>query len=500
MLMRVSIRLTTILLLIAMGLMGSSLSTTSHVSAQAVPVQYVLVGKGGSLPLNLDALVASVGGQIVEQLPEIGVAIVESSEPNFAAAAAAISGLDGIEEDRVVPLALPDQGDSTVVESLDTETATWEGGALEALNSKPCTNPPTGDCNPALAKFFAAQWGMTTIEAPMAWKAGIRGDRRVKVAVIDTGIDYGHQEFLRLVNGKVVSIVDPVLSKSFFKEPLPPGQPPYLDVTGHGTHVAAIIAAEGVSVAGVAPGVTLLAIKVAGRSGFASYAAIIAAIKDAADVGPHVDNMSFGDTLEKDGRENAQLMAALNRAVNFANKQGALLIASAGNGGINWDKMGNVMKLPAQLPHVVAVSATGPQFGLNVDGMAVIPNAEGLEQAYTDYGKSLVIFAGPGGSVTLFIDRATKMPLDRVLSACARFTPGVNCTSGRADIFMVGTSMAAAHVSGAAALVDSMAGGALTGDQILQILKQSADHMGKNGKDAWYGYGRINVYRAVTGN
>src|SRR2546422_490270 len=433
MLMRVSIRLTTILLLIAMGLMGSSLSTTSHVSAQAVLVQYVLVGKGGSLPLNLDAVVASVGGQIVEQLPEIGVAIVESSEPNFAAAAAAISGLEGIEEDRVVSLALPDQGDSTVVESLDTETATWEGGALEALNSKPCTNPPTGDCNPALAKFFAAQWGMSTIEAPMAWKAGVRGDPRVKVAVIDTGIDYGHQEFLRLVNGKVVSIVDPVLSKSFFKEPLPPGAQPYLDVTGHGTHVAAIIAAEGVSVAGVAPGVTLLAIKVAGRSGFATYGAIIAAIKYSADVGADVINMSFGDVLAQGGPENAH------------------------------------------------------------------PNAAGLEQSYTDYGMTLVTFAAPGGSVTRYVDK-NRMPLDRVLSACARFTPGVNCSSGKANIFMVGTSMAAAHVSGVAALIDSTAGGALTGDQIMKILKQSADHIGRPGKDAWYGFGRINAYRAVTGN
>src|SRR5438876_11298931 len=100
--------------------------------------------------------------------------------------------------------------------------------------------------------------------------------------------------------------------------------------------------------------------------------------------------------------------------------------------------MGNVMELPAQLPDVVAVSATGPPFGLNVDGMAVIPNAEGLEQAYTDYGKSLVIFAGPGGSVTPFIDRAAKMPLDRVLSACARCTPGVECSSGRPDVVMVG--------------------------------------------------------------
>src|SRR5437899_10447862 len=156
-------------------------------------------------------------------------------------------------------------------------------------------------------------------------------------------------------------------------------------------------------------------------------------------------------------------MAALNRAVNFAHKKGALLIASAGNGGINWDKMGNVMKLPAQLPHVVAVSATGPQFGLNVDGMAVIPNAEGLEQAYTDYGKSLVIFAGPGGSVTRFIDRATKRPLDRVRSAWARVTPGVDCRGGRANIFRGGRRMGAAHGRASEALGISKSGELVSG-------------------------------------
>jgi subtilisin family serine protease len=64
---------------------------------------------------------------------------------------------------------------------------------------------------------------------------------------------------------------------------------------------------------------------------------------------------------------------------------------------------------------------------------------------------------------------------------------------------MLGTSMAAAHVSGVAALVDSLYGGALTADQIVQILKQSADDLGKPGKDMWYGFGRINAFRAATG-
>src|SRR3989442_10972306 len=133
--MRVSMRLTTILLLIAMGLMGLSLSTTNRVAAQAAPTQYVLVGSGGSLPANLDALVASVGGQLVGELDEIGVAIAQSADPNFVNAMAGISGLQGVAADRPIALALPGQGDATVVESLDAMSP-----APTALVTTVCTS------------------------------------------------------------------------------------------------------------------------------------------------------------------------------------------------------------------------------------------------------------------------------------------------------------------------------------------------------------------------
>src|SRR2546428_13257497 len=104
--MRVSMRLTTIILLIAMGLTGLSLSTTSHVAAQAAPVQYILVGSGGSLPANLDALVAPVRGQLVGVFDEIGGAIAQSAAPNFADAIATVSGLAGLAADPPSELAL----------------------------------------------------------------------------------------------------------------------------------------------------------------------------------------------------------------------------------------------------------------------------------------------------------------------------------------------------------------------------------------------------------
>ncbi|MDR7550791.1 MAG: S8 family serine peptidase [Armatimonadota bacterium] len=449
-------------------LVAALVAPAPPIAASAGGGRYVVVWSGQVLPPEFEGLMASVGGQVVHRMDEIGVAVVESADPAFADAVAGIAGVQGVAPDRLVGLGLPEQ-DTAVLEDAGSGAGT-EGLVLEAVN-------------PAKARFFGAQWNMLAIRADKAWEAGFLGDPRVKVAVIDSGIDFTHQD--------LYDRVDRELSKALFTEPLPLSAPPYLDVHGHGTHVAGIIAATGYNVAGVAPRVTLIAVKVVGRGGEAKWGDIIAAIKYAADVGADVINMSFGDTLVKQGRDDAQLMAALNRAANYAHARGALLVASAGNSGINWDRMANVMKIPAELPHVVAVSATGPWFGANPDAMAMA-EVEGIRFVYTDHGMSIINFAAPGGSFN------PKVMTDAIISACARFSrPG--CSSGKAGAFLLGTSMAAAHVSGAAALVDSAYGGALTGDQIVAILKQSADDLGKPGKDMWYGFGRINVYRAVTG-
>lgn len=470
--MRVSTRFAVVILLITMGMTTLSLGAVNQAAAQGGK-RYVLIGKGSSLPAGLESLVVAVGGQVVYQLDEIGIAVVESDEPAFADAAAGIAGLKAVVEDRPIALALPEQGNAVVVESLESVQA--ETAAVEGTN-------------PAQATLFFAQWNMRAIGALPAWNAGYMGDPRVKVAVLDTGIDYTQLD--------LVGQVDMTLSRSFFSEPLPPGAAPFLDVQGHGTHVAGIIAAKGTSVTGVAPRVKLIAVKVAGRAGFAEFGTITAAIKYAVDAGAAIINMSFGEALTRDQLKEDHLRNALLRAVNYAHSNGVLLVASAGNSGIDWDakEYKQMTKVPAQLPHVLGVSATGPQFGANMDGIGVVPMG-GVPHAYTDYGRSIISFAAPGGSVTNFV-LPNGMPADRILSTCARFSnPG--CASGRANVFMVGTSMAAAHISGVAALALSAVGG--TGAEVAHVLMTTADDFGQRGKDEWYGYGRINAYRAVTG-
>ena len=471
--MRVSLKFTVIILILSLAMSGFALSTTGSASANG-PKRYVLLSTNNALPDHLEALVESAGGKVVSRVDEIGMAVVESAEANFLEAAGILPGIEGIAEDRAVLISPPFDG--SALEGLEGE----EGLSVEgtAIGS---------------GRFFFAQWSLRAMGADNAFAAGFKGDARVKVAVIDTGIDYRHQD--------LSGMVDMVNSKSFFDEtwfgmPWPAAAPKWVDINGHGTHVAGLIGGKGVNVTGVAPGITLVAIKVAGRGGFANLSTIAQAIVYAANLGVDVINMSFGDDLTKSELKADHLKQTLWRAVNLAHARGIFMASSAGNNAINWDDKDHkkLTKVPAQLNHVVGVSATGPFMGWGFDNLAVVQTAGG-PVAYTDYGKSIVTLAAPGGSQTTF-RLPNGMPGDWVISTCALVLTG--CSGGRAGLFSVGTSMASAHIAGAAALIDSAYGGALTGDQILAILKRGAEDFGKPGFDELYGHGRINVYRSLT--
>lgn len=504
--MRMVVRALAGILLIALGITALPMGTPPAKADDSK--QYIVVGLGNHLPDHLGDLVASVGGELIDQSDEIGVAVVRSSDPAFQSALGTIAGLQGVVENRPVAFAPPD--DNAII--LDTADST------DGLSP----------FDPATAQYFMAQWSMRDIGADQAWAAGAQGSARVKVAVIDTGIDDTQRELA----GKV----DQVASRAFFTETPPPGitasmVKPWTDYYGHGTHVAGIVAASGFKVAGVAPRVTLIAVKVAGRNGFATWGTIIKAIIYAADAGANVINMSFGERFAEDSPGLDQLEEALQRAVDYAFKKGAVLVASAGNEGINWDLLDGMVRLPAQMDHVLGVSAVGPTYGANPDALA----------AYSDFGMSMVTFAAPGGNITPYrcmplftitgrmfscaqlpplansIPDPRGMPLDTVLSACTSFlyirNPNLSPTDSRnfpcalspmsriipggsKTIFMAGTSMAAAHVSGVAALVDSVVE-STNPNQVLEILRRSADQVGQPGRNAQYGFGRVNAYRAV---
>ena len=466
--MRVSLKFTVIILILSLAMSSLTLGVTAPVSAETAQ-RYLLIA-GAGFPANLDALVASVGGILVAEYGEISVAVAESGEPSFAIAAESLPGIQAVVRD----------ARTAVGASVEADTVLSDAVFDEAVGEAPLMVP-----NP-----HPAQWNLRAIKAKDAWLMGYMGMGAV-VAVVDSGIDAGHPG----LSGQVLM---PPVSKSFVNEFVSPNDALF-DRSEHGTHIASVIAAKS-GVPGVAPQAKLVSVKVlkwnpVTKRAEGNESDIIAGILYAVNLGiVDVINVSAGFTFEVNGRESAHQLAALNRTINYAHQQGVLVVASVGNGASNLNRNRNQVKAPAEITHVVAVSGTGP---------ITIGNTEVMDAdtfaSFSDYG-SAVYVAAPGGNILVQNNVLLNNPLkDWIPGICSRQS-AAHPECGRAPLMlsMAGTSQAAAHVSGLAALIVGKFGGEIAPELLRAILKLSADDLGKKGNDEQYGFGRINAVRAVT--
>ncbi|HZK61495.1 MAG TPA: S8 family serine peptidase, partial [Anaerovoracaceae bacterium] len=311
-----------------------------------------------------------------------------------------------------------------------------------------------------------------------------------RVFILDSGIDADNPDLEPNLNT--------ALSKSFV-----PKENYYVRESSffnHGTHVAGIISAadNGWGVIGVAPHAEIVAVKVLSEyTGSGAFSWINAGIMYAADNDADVINMSLGSTFDRNGKyideygvlqkipavNMVSYILAQQRAVNYAFKKGVVIVVSAGNEGSNYDGNSSIFKLPAELQNVIAVSATAP------DCWVLSPNPLfDLLASYSNYGHSLVEIAAPGGD----FDCDAGYPYDMVMSNGA----------GGPDLypfyFAAGTSMAAPHVSGVAALIIGKNGGKMSPQEVTKQLLKTADKIDGNGISAYFGHGRVNAFRAVT--
>ncbi|SOD63406.1 Serine protease, subtilisin family [Streptomyces zhaozhouensis] len=293
--------------------------------------------------------------------------------------------------------------------SIDAEamTVSPEGaaGVWEALTGPAARGAGLVSLRLDALRSAALDHSVPRIGAPAAWEAGFDGTG-VTVAVLDSGIDTSHPD---LDEGRVVGSAD--FSGSDTTE----------DLFGHGTHVASIVGGAGGALTGVAPGADLLNGKVMDDSGFGTDSGIIAGMEWAVAQGADIVNMSLGgaDTPEVDPLEEA-----VNR---LSAESDTLFVLSAGNSGPGPASIGSPGSADAALTvgsvdrddALAHSSSIGPRVG-----------DAALKPDLTAPGVDIAAAAAEGS-----------------------YLEGGAEPAGEGYMRLSGTSMAAPHVAGAAALL-----------------------------------------------
>lgn len=433
--------------------------------------QYLLMASG-SWGAAQDAAILRVGGTVDFKHAGSGIGSASSSDPDFLQAVLKGGAFVRGAEDMMVQWQKP------------TDIRVADEGVVE-----------DGVVTPGDDRYINLLWNMTAIDALGAWSLGYDG-AGARVAVIDGGMCSLHPD--------VAPNIDVAASRSFVT-----GFTWFQDTGGatsfrHACHVAGIIAAVDnlIGTVGVAPKATIIACK-ALHGGSGSFSAVIQAILYASDpisaggAGAHIINMSLGATFAKGGGNNGTgpLVAAMNKAVNYASNS-ALVVSSAGNNAIDMDHSGSITNVPAQSGSGIAVSATAPV------GWALGATNYSNPTTYTNYGHQLVWVSAPGGDSAYPGSENCTLPLVSPPGSITRpcwvfdlvFSPGSQSGS---YFWAGGTSMAAPHVAGVAALIVGKYPGISVGN-LKTKLAQTADDEGAIGADPFHGHGFVNAHRAVT--
>lgn len=286
--------------------------------------------------------------------------------------------------------------------------------------------------------YYREQLDLTVIAVAPAWvlSTGVGGP---VVAVLDTGIDASHPEF----SGRLVPGFNALTGQADGAADFGPTN----DDEGHGTHVSGTIAAaanNGLGMAGIAPGISIMPIKILDATGSGDFSDMRDGMTWAIAHGARIITMSLGGTLNSAGVTNLQA------TFDTAYSAGVVVVAAAGNDG------SSTTEYPCSFIHVICVGST------------------------TQDGTAVSTFSTRSPAVALVA------PGERIVSAL----PGNGYGYGS------GTSMATPHVTGAVALMRTIAPG-ISPDEILADLTQTARPLVAGGRNNDSGYGLLQVGPAL---
>ncbi|PIQ27799.1 peptidase S8 [bacterium (Candidatus Blackallbacteria) CG17_big_fil_post_rev_8_21_14_2_50_48_46] len=391
------------------------LKASLYASTSAIPGEIIVRFKPGVSVSSTQSVLSTLRLSSVQTLglPHLGIQLVKAPAANTAQA------IDALRKNPSVLYAEPNGIISLSPEQAVPYQISREGDAPGFPNDE----------------MFEKQYAHKLTSSQKGWEIQ-KGNPDLLLAIVDTGVDLKHPDLAaKLVKGY-----------DFVDKDEDPN-----DGQGHGTHCAGISAAitnNQIGVAGYAPGVKVLPVRVLDNRGSGSWADVASGIMWAADNGAKVISLSLG------GGSDSQLVGD---AVKHAISKDAVVVAAMGNSGREQKSY------PAAYPGVVAVGAT---------------DSNDTRANFSQYGPWISVSAPGVGILSTFPTYASGMPSKDYGS-------------------ISGTSMATPAVAGLAALVRSQWPD-LKQEQVKAHLEATTDDRGDVGFDKYYGHGRINVLKALS--